>query len=690
MRSLAFALALAAVPASAWVLSDDPRSSTAGCDAKGDIFNLYDKIVLWPYGAPTPPSAPPPPPTAPSALTTPEDIDSPEEVSTKGLKGGLTYAIHPQFCERMLPRFPEEDFESIENIFGFSFLDCDRIRKAIAEAFNTWAINHKYLHFEDVTTACWKSWEAAGSPSCESLPKDATCECPNAELLITTNDLWTPGVVNANSVHQGDYAAFVINGKKGTVAMERLPTRLTSGAVIDGDQGLQRSEMTVSTELCWYLDTTFCYQFHSMNDAEWDVVLFMRIVVTVVSIVCAGIFCTILASGLRNALCPSQGTRAESSVKKVFGRRTDAVLLFLARTPLFCLLFSLFWLIAAPVFYFTIFLPCWDCYDFKATLAHEVGHVLGFDHPDDTDCNGDCVLSARNLQTRAGIVMGDSVCQRPLTNDTVEWIPDADRKDCSNLPDGDPHDSIMFSVTKHRSRTCLTADDLEGLNFLYPLCGDEALTEPECLESLELSGYLRFTLAIGMPYALSTIILCLLQCCVSAYMRRRTRHYEQAVSRLRRDKSDMRRENAKLKLRLSQIETGEEPAPRHKIFGAFGRSSRSIISSLFTPRRAHTPNASPSKQEPVASTPLDSPTGEVDAEDLERMSMVRESVSEAHARFSTASQDVSARSSTRRSFSGMPSSDSGLRVDGTPRGAGSDSPALQAIAIDASPWLAKD
>ena len=137
------------------------------------------------------------------------------------------------------------------------------------------------------------------------------------------------------------------------------------------------------------------------------------------------------------------------------------------------------------------------------------------------------------------------------------------------------------------------------------------------------------------------------------------------------------------------FETGEEPAPRHKIFGAFGRSSRSIISSLFTPRRAHTPNASPSKQEPVASTPLDSPTGEVDAEDLERMSMVRESVSEAHARFSTASQDVSARSSTRRSFSGMPSSDSGLRVDGTPRG-GSDSPALQAIAIDASPWLAKD
>ena len=34
----------------------------------------------------------------------------------------------------------------------------------------------------------------------------------------------------------------------------------------------------------------------------------------------------------------------------------------------------------------------------------------------------------------------------------------------------DVGDSIMFSMTRHRGRTCLTADDLEGLNFLYPVC----------------------------------------------------------------------------------------------------------------------------------------------------------------------------------------------------------------------------
>ena len=27
-------------------------------------------------------------------------------------------------------------------------------------------------------------------------------------------------------------------------------------------------------------------------------------------------------------------------------------------------------------------MPCWDCYDFEAAVAHEMGHVLGFGHPD--------------------------------------------------------------------------------------------------------------------------------------------------------------------------------------------------------------------------------------------------------------------------------------------------------------------
>ena len=48
---------------------------------------------------------------------------------------------------------------------------------------------------------------------------------------------------------------------------------------------------------------------------------------------------------------------------------------------------ALFLLVFPPIFYDQIFLPCWDCYDFEAAIAHEVGHVLGFDHPEHLPLN---------------------------------------------------------------------------------------------------------------------------------------------------------------------------------------------------------------------------------------------------------------------------------------------------------------
>lgn len=34
-----------------------------------------------------------------------------------------------------------------------------------------------------------------------------------------------------------------------------------------------------------------------------------------------------------------------------------------------------------PIFYFEIFLPCFECYDFESASVQHIGHVLGLGHP---------------------------------------------------------------------------------------------------------------------------------------------------------------------------------------------------------------------------------------------------------------------------------------------------------------------
>lgn len=53
------------------------------------------------------------------------------------------------FCDRMVPRFPEN-----EGMFGLvTFVSCTEIKAAISRAFVTWAANHPLISFVDITNA---------------------------------------------------------------------------------------------------------------------------------------------------------------------------------------------------------------------------------------------------------------------------------------------------------------------------------------------------------------------------------------------------------------------------------------------------------------------------------------------------------------------------------------------------------
>jgi len=387
-----------------------------------------------------------------------------------------------------------------------------------------------------------------------------------------------------------ELAAYVQNDVRDII---NYPTT-TAGVRIEG-RGLRRSKMTVSRNICWYLDTTFCYNFHRMNETGINVLLMMQLVSAVIYVISGLILLFVLIRILQSVTCPhtafhpsqlaqsltrnlrsrargglftprGEGGRgsltprgapspgaaipetprepAESDQIPNVGqsycgsRRCDSLLEYLGAMPISLVLFGCFWLIFLPIFYLEVFIPCYECYDFQATIAHEIGHILGFDHPD----------SEPELNLRAtNVAMGPATCSDPLAQ--VELAP---------LPEGS--DSLMFSVTRHRPKNCLTSDDLEGLNFLYPSCHQPVL-EPQCNVSPRLSGYLRLAIAVGFPYVLVTILLLMLQCCVRSFHSRKASKLEGAVRHLyterfllQRQASKARRETRHCQNRLNLAE----------------------------------------------------------------------------------------------------------------------------------------
>ena len=103
---------------------------------------------------------------------------------------------------------------------------------------------------------------------------------------------------------------------------------------------------------------------------------------------------------------------------------------------------------APPVTYVLIFLPCWECYDFEAAAAHEVGHALGLMHPDQA------VASGANLRWRG---TGEGAARSAPCDDPWSAV-------VAEPPDASVAPSIMLAFTQFNKGVCLSQDDLDALN----------------------------------------------------------------------------------------------------------------------------------------------------------------------------------------------------------------------------------
>ena len=411
--------------------------------------------------------------------------------STEGLGGGIAWVLDPSFCQQMLPRFPERTLLRGIELPAFDFIGCAEIQAAMLRGFSTWEENHPAISFSDITLSGPCATRTA-------LPDDA---CP-WELFISTD----------NGGEYPDLAAYVFSYRSSQYYSDwyQRPLYSTAGVPVTGVDTQERSLLRFQTHLCWYLDATFCYTFQQWKgEGSIDVDMLVRVLLfTVFGLACLRLAVVLFFVSVA-ILCVKGDRAAKLKTRKGCSARCSAVLDYVASLSPCGNLLTLFCLTFPPIFYDRIFLPCLECYDFEAAMAHEIGHVLGFGHPDQR--------AAENVVAAPGCAVDNSTCRNPFGACALNQLyTELDM-------------SIMHSLTQQSPRTCLSQSDMDGLHLLYPLCDQTLPLSVSCTKARQLSGWLRLSMTVGVPFLLAALLVLTPLSCLRYRDQKRMRQLTRAV-----------------------------------------------------------------------------------------------------------------------------------------------------------------
>jgi len=325
------------------------------------------------------------------------------------------------------------------------------------------------------------------------------------------------------------------------------------------------AKISFNTDFCWYLDSTFCSFFHQLKNVEglspaYALLLVQTILFSIFSLA-ATLIIFQLARVVIGTACHK--TEPDRSCRDACRDKTKRFMDEISKWGTIGLTFRLICLWTPPVAYAYLFLPCWSCFDFEGAATHEVGHVLGLSHPDNTEndiCTGAdfCDLgpgrnsfsAALNGKDADGnwmpVRMNSSSCDLPW--DSVRaFDPKIQGGDVAAeigwpLAASGLRATIMEAFTQHNPSVCLTYDDLEALNVIYPQC-EYAISEPVCYKTAYYIGWIRLAVWVGIPIIFMLLLIMLIAASVRKHQLKRM----SSLRKLAREKS------GKLKLARAEV-----------------------------------------------------------------------------------------------------------------------------------------